>query len=154
MQQSSQACQQLDGLCAVPVILVPASQHIPDRGVGGHRTFAVEATGIADDPHELAVILSPDPMTRHGGVLACSLAQQFAQRVQPGFGDRSLPGAGAAALGELVEDAPGLGHGSLVTLADQQNVHAATRAAVSLATVLRLSMMKSSDSLRVSASMH
>jgi hypothetical protein len=66
--------------------------------------------------------------------------------------NRRLPGSIASAFGELVEDAAGLGQRPLVALADQEDIHVAMPA-VSTATDFNESIMKSSASLRVSASM-
>jgi hypothetical protein len=74
------------------------------------------------------------------------------QGFQALLGDRGLPSAVAAPLGELVEDAPGFGQRVFAALRNQQDVHCAFVPSSS-AMALRLSIMKSSDSVRVKLSM-
>ena len=162
VQQRGQRGQQVDVLPGVPVVLVVRTQHVAGGRLRRHGALRVEAAGIADDPQQLAVVQAADPVTGHRRVAACRLAQQASQRVQTVLRDRCLPGPVAAPLGELVEDATGFHQRALVALRDQQDVHqdaveegSGTRACAPRrkATALSVSIMKSSDSLRVRVSM-
>ena len=161
----------------VPSVFVARAQYVAGRGVGGHRALVVELTGITHHPQQLAVVAAANPVAGHGGVLAGRLAQQLAHGIEPDLGDGCLPGALAAAFGKLVQDAAGFRQCAFGALRDEQHIHAApsvpeavagarsgvaSRAvsaccasrAVSMAMALSWSMMKSSASLRVKASMH
>ena len=162
VQQRRQRSQQVNVLPGVPVVLVVRTQHVAGGRPRRHGALRVEAAGIADDPQQLAVVQAADPVTGHRRVAACRLAQQASQRVQTVLRDRCLPGPVAAPLGELVEDATGFHQRALVALRDQQDVHqdaveegSGTRACAPRrkATALSVSIMKSSDSLRVRVSM-
>ena len=152
MKQRRQAGQQANILERVPVVLVVVAQYIARRGIGRHRAPRVEAAPITHDPQQLRVILAPDPMTGDRRILARRFAQQAMQRLQTLLGDRCLPGAVAASLGELIEDAAGFGECILGALRDQQDIHAGPLPR-SCAMALSESIMKSSASVRVSDSM-
>ncbi len=149
MEQRRHHRQQLDILGAVPVVLVILAQHVAMRGVGRHCALLVEAAGVTDDPQQLAAIAPAYPVAGHCRVAPGALLQQLAQGIQAGLGDGRLPGPLTTPLGELVEDAPAFHQRALFTLGDQQHVHRP----ISSATALRVSIMKSSDSLRVRFSM-
>ncbi len=151
VQQGRQARQQEDVLAGVPVVLVRPPQDVPARGLRGHGAARVEPPGIADDPQQLAVIAPAYPVAGHGGVPARAAAKQAAQGVQTGLGDGRLPGALATAFRELVENPPRLLEGVLAALGDEQHVHRAGVPSVT-ATDFSVSIMKSSDSVRVSCS--
>ena len=105
--ENGQLREQADVLGAVPVVFIACAQHVAGRGVGRYSAFGVEATRIAYDPQQLAVILPANPVTGDRGVFARGLAQQLAHGVEACLRDRCLPGAVTAPLGELVEDAAG-----------------------------------------------
>ena len=157
VQQGGQQRQQVNVLAGVPVVLVLPTQDVARGGVGGYRALRIEAVWIANSPQQLAAVQATYPVACHGGVFAGGFAQQAAQGVQPVLGDGRLPGAVAASLGELIEDAAGFGQRTLVALGDQQHIHASVFCwaiwPTRMATPFSVSIMKSSDSLRVRASM-
>jgi hypothetical protein len=120
--------------------------------IGRGRALSVELAGIADDPQQLAVVLAANPVAGHCGVFAGGLAQQAVQGLQSLLGDGRLPGAVAAPLGELVEDAPRFGQGVLRCIA-RSGAHSCGRFPMSVAMVFNVSIMKSSASLWVRLSM-
>ena len=116
------------------------------------------------------MIQASDPVAGYGGILAGGLAQQPPQGIQTILGNGRLPGAVAAALCELVNDAAGFFQCALVALRYQQNIHVvpqpcvwpdgdvseaacAASLPVRSATSLTVSIMKSRASVRVSVSM-
>ena len=107
VQQRGQGGQQVNVFTRMPIVFVVLAQDVARGGVGGHRTLAVEAAGIAHGPKQFAVIEPAYPVTRHGSIFAGCLAKQLAQGVESLFRNRGLPRAVTASFAKLVKDAPG-----------------------------------------------
>ena len=70
MQQRRHLREQLNVLAGMPIVLAIAAQHIARRRVRGHGTLGIEASRVAYDPHQLAVIASANPVAGNRGVAA------------------------------------------------------------------------------------
>ena len=160
VQQRSELGKQANRLSSVPVIFVLGTQDVVLCRIGWSRSPGIEPAPIPHYPKQLAVVKPANPMASNSRVLPGSLAQKTTERIQTILCNGCLPSAVSAPFGELVNDSARFLQRTFVTLGYEENIHGCTeycacKAAffpIARAVAFTVSIMKSSDSERTSAS--